>query len=146
MTWILIWISSWQVALQSLRTTYVWMTITQFWQFVLNRVRVLAHHIKTVCDLPQWKATLIFTLVHCRNAIWWAQINARVPDPDQVGSGSFWLDPDPSRSYDSLRWDLSCSHSNWNLSCGKSGGSDIPDFTSMEALLNELYSFGMDDF
>jgi hypothetical protein len=52
-------------------------------------------------------------------------------DPDQVGSGSFRLDPDPSRSYGSSRCD-------GNSSCGKSAGSEIPDFTSMEALLYGL--------
>jgi hypothetical protein len=31
----------------------VWITKTRFWQFVLNRGRVLADCIKTVCDFPQ---------------------------------------------------------------------------------------------
>jgi hypothetical protein len=58
------------------------------------------------------------------------------PDLVQVGFGSVWSDLDPSRSFGSSRSDLSDSLVNCNPSYSKSAGSDIPDFTSMEALFN----------
>jgi hypothetical protein len=58
--------------------------------------------------------------------------------PDQVGCGSFWSDPDASRSFSCLQCKLSDSQANWNPRYGKAAESEIPDFTSMDALLNEV--------
>jgi hypothetical protein len=63
-------------------------------------------------------------------------MNVKDLDPDQVGSGSFWSDPDLSRSYGSLQHNLSALQSKWNLSYSKSTRSEIPDFTSVDVLLN----------
>jgi hypothetical protein len=60
---------------------------------------------------------------------------------DQVGFGSFWSNPDLSRSYGSLRCDLSFSNSNWNPSCRKSARSEIPDFTSMDSIFQKMTFF-----
>jgi hypothetical protein len=82
--------------------------------------------------MPQGKKNLIFyhiTLLKCK------YVNELKL---MLGFGSFQSDLDHSRSYESSQCDLSCSHSNWNLSCGKSAGSEIPNFTTMEALLNGL--------
>jgi hypothetical protein len=41
-------------------SNFLRITIMGFWQFAVNRGRVLADRIKMVWDLPQWKKTVIF--------------------------------------------------------------------------------------
>jgi hypothetical protein len=81
--------------------------------------------------------TLIFTIVHRTNVNMMSSNQCQDPDPDQVGSETFRWDPNPSRSCGSLGCDLSCSHSNWNLSCGKSSRSVIPDFGTLHCQIFE---------